>query len=76
MHKDLNLYREKEKESTFVETIEPNLRSKNKIIGCNRKHPNVSVVEFTKDFINPLLEKLSHEKKKDNPNGCLQYKSS
>ena len=50
--KDINLYREKEVESTFIE-----------IIGCIYKHPNVAVSEFRCDFINPLLEKLSHEKK-------------
>ena len=50
--KDINLYREKEVESTFIE-----------IIGCIYKHPNVAVSEFRCDFINTLLEKLSHEKK-------------
>ena len=69
IRKDLNLYRGKETETTFVEIIEPNLRNKNKIIGCIYKHPNVLVAEFTSDFINPILEKLSHEKKRDNPNG-------
>ena len=58
IRKDLNLYREKEIESTFVEVIEPNKRNKSKIIGCVYKHPNVAVAEFTSDFINPLLEKL------------------
>ena len=58
IRKDLNLYREKEIESTFVEVIEPNVRNKSKIIGCVYKHPNVAAAEFTSDFINPLLEKL------------------
>ena len=61
---DLNLYKEKEIESTLVEIIEPNLRNKNKIIGCICKRPNVTVAEFTSDFINPLLEKLFHEKRR------------
>ena len=61
--KDLILYREKEIEPTFVEIIEHNLRNKNKIIGCIYKHANVPVAKFKRDFINPLLEKLSHEKK-------------
>ena len=61
--KDLNLCREKEIESTCVEIIEPNLRNKSKIIGCIYKHPNIPVAEFTSNFINLLLEKLSHEKK-------------
>ena len=62
IRKDLNLYREKE--STFIEITEPNVRNKNKIIGCIYKHPNIAVAEFTSDFINLLLEKLSHEKKR------------
>ena len=66
-HKDLNLFRKKKTESTFVEIIEPNLRNKNKIIGCIYKYPNVPVAEFTSDFINPLFENLSR-KKRDNPN--------
>ena len=33
--KGLNLYRGKELESTFIEIIKPNVRNKNKIIGCN-----------------------------------------
>ena len=33
--KDLNIYRGKELESTFIEIIKPNVRNKNKIIGCN-----------------------------------------
>ena len=33
--KDLNLYKGKELESTFIEIIKPNVRNKNKIIGCN-----------------------------------------
>ena len=63
IRKDLNLYRAKEIESTFVEIIKPNLKNKNKIIGCIYKHPNVPVAEFTSDFINLLPEKLSHERK-------------
>ena len=59
----MNLYREKEIESTFVEIIEPNLRNKNNIIGCIYRHPNIPVAKFTSDFLNPLLEKLSHKKK-------------
>ena len=39
------------------------MRNKSKIIGCIYKHPNLPLAEFTSNFINPLLEKLSHEKK-------------
>ena len=60
---DLKLYKEKELQSTFLEIIEPN-NKKNKIIGCMYKHPIVPVAEFTNDYMGPLLEKLSREKKK------------
>ena len=43
IRKDLNLYKEKEIESIFVEIIEPNLGNKNKIIGCIHKQLNVPV---------------------------------
>ena len=48
-------------ESTFIEIIEAN--SKSKIIGCINKHAKVCVSEFTNDFIDSLLEKLATEKK-------------
>ena len=35
----------------------------NTIIGCIYKHPKATVNEFTNDFMLPLLEKLSLEKK-------------
>ena len=59
---DLKLYEEKEIESTFLEIIEPN-NKKNKFIGCIYKHLIVPVTEFTNDYIGPLLEKFSREKK-------------
>ena len=59
---DLKLYKEREIESTFLEIIEPN-NKKNKIIGCIYKHPIVPVIEFTNDYLGPLLEKISCEKK-------------
>ena len=37
-------------------------KSKNIIIGCIYKHPNIDQSEFTK-MISPLLEKLNKEKK-------------
>ena len=36
---------------------------KNRIVGCIYKHPNVPITEFTNDYMGPLLEKLSCEKK-------------
>ena len=59
---DLKLYKEREKESTFLEIIELN-NKKNKIIGCIYKHQNVPVTEFRNYYMGPLLEKLSREKK-------------
>ena len=58
---DLTLYKSKEIESSFIEIIEP--KKKNTIVGCIYKHPNVSVGEFTNNFLEPSLEKLSFEKK-------------
>ena len=70
---ELTLYKSKEIESSFIEIIEP--KKKNTIVGCIYKHPNVSVGEFTNDFLERLLEKLSFEKVSYS-NGGLQYKSS
>ena len=61
-HNDLKLYKEREIESSFPEIIEPNSK-KNKIIGCIYKHPIVPFTKFTNDYMSPLLEKLSFEKK-------------
>ena len=58
---DLTLYKSKEIESSFIEVVESN--KKNTILGSIYKHPNVSVGEFTNDFLEPLLKILSFEKK-------------
>ena len=63
---DLKLYKEKQIESTFLKIIEPNL--KNKIVGCIYNYPNLPITEFNNEYMGPLLEKLSCEKR-DNPNG-------
>ena len=65
IRKDLNLYREKEIESNFVEIIEPILRNKNKIIGSIYKHPNVPVAECTSDFINLIENRKAFSWKKE-----------
>ena len=46
IQKDLQLYEEREIESTFLEIIEPN--KKNKIIDYVYKHSNLPVTELTK----------------------------
>ena len=56
-----NQWTGKEIESSFIKIIEP--KKKNTIVGCIYKQPNVSVGEFINDFLEPLLEKLSFEKK-------------
>ena len=59
---DLKLYKERETESTFFQIIEPNSK-RNKIVWCIYKHPIAHVTEFTNDYMGPLLEKLSREKR-------------
>ena len=62
LRSDLTLYKSKEIESSFIEIIES--KKENAIIGCIYKGLNVSVGEFTNDFLEPLLEKRSTEKRK------------
>ena len=59
---DFNISQAKELESSFIE-VEKKYR-KNKIVGCIYKHPNMSITEFISDFLEPLLAKMSFEKKK------------
>ena len=56
---DLKIYKAKELESVFIETLSPD----NTIIGCIYRHPCMDANEFNQDFLTPLLEKLSFEKK-------------
>ena len=51
----------KEFESSFIEI--QNKNRKNTIVGCIYKHPNMSISEFMSDFLEPLLTKMSFEKK-------------
>ena len=61
-------------ESTFAEVINP----KKSIITivCIDRHPNMDLNDFNNDYLNPLLVKLSKEKKTvfllDNPIARLQ----
>ena len=48
-------------ESTFIEIINP--KKSNIIIGCVYRHPNMDLNDFNNDYLNPLLVKLSKEKK-------------
>ena len=47
--------------STFIEIINP--KKSNIIIGCIYRQPNMDINEFNSDYLNPLLDKLSKEKK-------------
>ena len=62
--KDLTFYREKEIESTFVEIIES--KTKKKLLTAFTNIQTSQLLNL--QVINPLLEKLSLEKKRDNPN--------
>ena len=48
-------------DSTFIEIINP--KKSNTIIGCIYRHPNMDLNDFNNDYLNPLLVKLSKEKK-------------
>ena len=62
LKKDLNIYKPKAIESTFIEVI--NDKRLDTIIGCTYKHPKTMVNEFTNEFTLPLLEKLLLKKKR------------
>ena len=52
----------KQLESTFIEAVNEN--RKNTSVGCIYKHQNMPITEFISDFLEPLLTKISFEKKK------------
>ena len=57
----MNISQVKQLESTFIEVVNENRR--NAIVGCIYKHPNMPITEFISDFLEPLLTKISLEKK-------------
>ena len=59
---DLEIYKEKELESVFIETISPT--GKNTIIGCIYRHPCMETPEFLESHLKELLRKINKEKKK------------
>ena len=59
---DLNISKDKELESIFIEIL--NAKENNVIVGCIYRHPSMDANEFNTDFLSPLLQKLSYEKKK------------
>ena len=58
--KDLEIYKSKDIESTFVEIIRP--KSKNIIVGCIYKHHTIKQKDF-RELLSPLITKVSKEKK-------------
>ena len=59
---DLNMYKPKELESTFIEILDS--RGKNTIVGSIYRHPCMDQNLFIDDFLKPLCEKLQGENKK------------
>ena len=57
----LQIYKKSELESTFIEIINP--KKSNIITGCIYRHPNMDLNDLNNDYLNPLLVKLSKEKK-------------
>ena len=58
---DLNILKNKELESVFVEISNKN--KNNLIVGCIYRHPCMDQSEFIIDYMTPLLQKLSQESK-------------
>ena len=70
---ELNISQVKQLESTFIEVVNENRR--NAIVGCIYKHPNMPITEFISDFLEPLLTKISLEKKRSHTPRGLQHQS-
>ena len=59
---DLSIYKPTELESSFIEISNP--KRSNIIIGCiYRRHPNMDLDEFSDNYLNTLLDKISKENK-------------
>ena len=59
---DLEIYKSKELESSFIEII--NSKETNDIVGVIYRHPNMDTQNFIDDKLNSLLNKLSFENNK------------
>ena len=62
LRKDLQIYKPKELESTFVEVLEPGMSKNNMIIGCIYHHPSMELSEFNNNFLSVLSEKYWKKK--------------
>ena len=58
---DFNVNKDEMLESVFIDVLSKS--NKNTIIGCIYKHRKMTVADFTQNFIQPLLDKLSFENK-------------
>ena len=62
LRKDLQIYKSKELESTFIEVLEPGMPGNNMIIVCICCHPSMELSGFDNHFLSVLLAKISKEK--------------
>ena len=58
---DFSINKDEMLESVFIDVLSKS--NKNTIIGCIYKHRKMTVADFTQNFIQPLLDKLSFENK-------------
>ena len=58
---DLCIYKSRELESIFIESLHP--KKTNAIVGCIYRHPHMDLNEFSDYYFNNLLDKLSKENK-------------
>ena len=59
---DLKVYKSKNLESIFIETI--NTNNKNIVVGCVYRHPSLDANEFNDHYLSIYNEKLFLEKNK------------
>ena len=60
LRKDLEIYKSKQLESTFIDI---NLKNKKIGIGCIYRHPSMGLSEFNSNYLTNLLDTLSSENK-------------
>ena len=60
LRKDLEIYKSKQLESTFIDV---NLKNKKNGIGCIYRHPSMGLLEFNSNYFTNLLDTLSSENK-------------
>ena len=58
---DLNIYKENELESTFIEIVNP--KKSNIIVRVIYRHPSMDLSDFNCNYLNQLLENISKEQK-------------